>query len=293
MTGRHGGTVNRRPSWRPGSTRSAPAHEEVAEGWRRYAHILAVCWRAAVAQQLEYRADLAAKTLTSAFWLAWAAVGVSVYFRFTGSIAGWSYGEVLVVVGLFFTVNGIRQAFFEPNLELMGEYVRRGTLDHVLTQPVDSQVLVSLRHVGMHNLVDPVLGLVLVGVGVGLSGRDVSVGGVAAFVLLLAAAVVLLYALVLGLMGLAVLLVGADELGTVSFSVVELARFPVQAAGQPLPTVLVVVPVAVRTTVPARALLGRLEPVWLVASPVVAILAVAGASLWWRRVLRRYTGASA
>ena len=239
----------------------------MAGGWRRYAHILAVCWRAAVAQQLEYRADLAAKTLMSAFWLAWAAVGVSVYFRFTGSIAGWSYGEVLVVVGLFFTVNGIRQAFFEPNLELMGEYVRRGTLDHVLTQPVDSQVLVSLRHVGMHNLVDPVLGLVLVAVGVGLSGRDVSVGAVAAFVLLLVAAVVLLYALVLGLMGLAVLLVGADELGTVSFSVVELSRFPVQAYGQPLQTVLVVVPVALLTTVPAMALLGRLEPVWLVASP--------------------------
>ncbi|MCY7399869.1 MAG: ABC-2 family transporter protein [Nocardioides sp.] len=246
-----------------------------------------------MAEQLEYRADLLAKTVTSAFWLAWAGIGVSVYFRFTGDIAGWSYGEVLVVVGLFFAVNGIRQAFFEPNLERMGEYVRRGTLDHVLTRPVDSQVLVSLRHVGMHNLVDPPLGLVLVGVGLGVEGRVPSVGDVAAFLLLLVAAVALLYALVLALMALAVLLVGADELGTVSFSLVELSRFPVQAYRQPLQTLLVVVPVALLTTVPAEALLGRLAWWWLLASPAAGVITVALASLAWHRSLRRYSGASA
>lgn len=267
--------------------------EEVPGGWRRYAHILGVCWRAAVAEQLEYRADLVAKTLTSAFWLAWAAVGVSVYFRFTGDVAGWSYGEVLVVVGLFFAVNGIRQAFFEPNLHRMTEYVRRGTLDQVLTQPVDSQVLVSLRRVDMHNAVDPVLGLVLVGVGLGVAGRVPTAGDLGAFVLLMLAAVALLYALVLALMALAVLLVGADELDTVSFSVVELSRFPVQAYRQPLQTLLVVVPVALLTTVPAEALLGRLAWWWLLASPVAAVVAVALAGVGWRGALRRYTGASA
>jgi ABC-2 type transport system permease protein len=267
--------------------------DAVPGGWRRYVRILAVCWRAALAEQLEYRADLLAKTLMSAFWLAWAALGVSVYFQFTGDVGGWSYSEVLVVVGLFFGVNGVRQAFLEPNLERLGDGVRRGTLDHLLAQPVDSQVLVSLRHVDVHNLVDPVLGLVLASVGVVASGRPVTVGAVAAFLLLGAAALVLLYALVLGLMCLSVLLVGAEELGTVSFSVVELARFPVQAYRQPLQTVLVVVPVAFLTTLPAAALLGRLDPVWLVVSPLVALGCLVAASIGWRRVLRTYTGASA
>lgn len=272
---------------------SSTAPERTLDGWRRYAHVLAVCWRAAVAQQLEYRADLVAKTLMSAFWLAWAAVGVSIYFRFTGDIAGWSYGDVLVVVGLFFALNGARQAFLAPNLELMRDYVRRGTLDHVLTQPVDSQVLVSLRHVGMHNLADPVLGLMLVGVGLSRSGVAPSPAAVAAAGLLVLAALALLYALELALMGLAVVLVGADDLGTVSFGVVELSRFPVQAYREPLQTLLVIVPVAFLTTLPAQALLGRLDPVWLAVSPTVAVASVVASSLWWRRVLRGYTGASA
>ena len=273
------------PSYRP--------EQRAADGWRRYPHVLGVCWQAAVAEQLEYRADLVAKTLMSAFWLSWAALGVSIYFRFTGTIAGWSYGEVLVVVGLFFTLNGIRQAFFEPNLQRMGDYIRRGTLDYVLTQPVNAQVLVSLRYVGLHNLVDPPLGLVLAGVGVGLTERVPTPVNLIACVLMLLSAIVLLYALIVALMALSVLLVGADELDTVSFSLVELARFPVQAYRQPLQTLLVVVPVALLTTVPAQALLGRLDPLWLLASPLIAVAALALATLGWRGSLRRYTGASA
>ncbi len=262
------------------------------DGWRRYPHILGVCWRAAVAEQLEYRADLAAKTLMSAFWLAWAALGVSVYFRFTGDIAGWTYGEVLVVVGLFFAVNGIRQAFLDPNLQRLTDGVRLGTLDHLLTRPVDSQVLVSLRHVDMHNLVDPLLGMVLVGVGLAVDGAGVGAGALGAFVLTLVAGIVLLYALVLGLMCLAVLVVGGDELSSLSFSAVELSRFPVDAYRQPLQTLLVLVPIALLTTVPARALLGRLEPWWLLGSPATALVALVVMSACWRLVLRRYTGAS-
>lgn len=258
----------------------------------RYVHILAICWRAALSEQLEYRADLVAKVAMSAFWLVWAAVGVSVYFRFTGDLGGWSFPEVLVVIGLFFTVNGLRQAFLDPNLDLMRTYVRRGTLDQILLQPVDAQVLVSLRHVGMANLADPVLGLALVVVGLVGHGRGVGPGELAAFVLLLAAALVVLYALVLALMALSVQLVGVEDLGTVSFAVVELSRFPVQAYGDPLRTVLTVLPVALLTTVPAQALLGRLDPVLLLVAPAAAVLALAASSLYWRRALRGYTGAS-
>ena len=70
-------------------------------------------------------------------------------------------------------------------------------------------------------LVDPVLGLGPVVLGASLSGTLPTMGGVAASLLLFAAAVALLYALVVALTALAVLLVGADELGTVSCSVVE------------------------------------------------------------------------
>jgi ABC-2 type transport system permease protein len=94
-------------------------------------------------------------------------------------------------------------------------------------------------------------------------------------------------------MALAVLLVGAQELGEVSFALVELARFPVQLYRNPVQSVLTIVPVAFLTTFPAQALLGRLAPHLLLVGPAVALGALAAATLAWRRALRSYTGASA
>lgn len=261
--------------------------------WARYPRILAICWRAAVSTELEYRLNFAASALLSVFWMFWAAAGTSVYFQFTKRVAGWSYPELLVVVGLFFTINGLRQAVFQPNLERMTEYVRRGTLDFLLTKPVDAQLLVSLRYLSVSSLLDPLMGLVLAFVGLALSGRGLAAAALASFALMLTAAALLLYALMLTLMALAVRLVGSDGLDELGFGVVELSRFPVQLYRAPLQTVLTIVPVAFLTTLPARALLGKLNPAMLLVSPMAALVSVTLASLLWRRCLRSYTGASA
>ncbi|SCF17901.1 ABC-2 type transport system permease protein [Micromonospora viridifaciens] len=262
-------------------------------GWTRHARILGICWRAAVAGEVEYRLNFASNVLLSTFWMVWAAVGASVYFRFTGSVAGWTHAEVLVVIGLFFTLNGLRQALLQPNLERMTDYVRRGTLDFLLTKPFDAQLLVSLRQIRVNNLLDPVLGLALATVGVVRFGRGVSLAALASFLLLLACAVLLMYALTVLLMALAVVLVAADELGRVSYAFVELSRFPVELYRNPVQAVLTVVPVAFLTTYPAAALLGRLDPHLLLLAPAVAAGAVVLATLAWRRSLRSYSGASA
>ncbi|MFE9658221.1 ABC transporter permease [Micromonospora sp. NPDC006431] len=262
-------------------------------GWSRHTRVLAICWRAAVAGEVEYRLNFFSNVALSAFWMVWAAAGASVYFRFTGTVAGWTQAEVLVVIGLFFTLNGLRQALLQPNLERMTDYVRLGTLDFLLTKPFDAQLLVSLRQVRVNNLLDPVLGLALTTVGVVLSGRGVSVVALAAFGLLLGCAVLLLYALTVLLMALAVVLVAAEELGRVSYAFVELSRFPVELYRNPVQAVLTVVPVAFLTTYPAAALLGRLNPYLLLIAPAVAVGAVVVATLAWRRSLHSYSGASA
>ncbi|MFF5176226.1 ABC transporter permease [Micromonospora sp. NPDC000089] len=259
----------------------------------RQLRVLSLCWRAAVATELEYRVNFLATLAVSAFWMSWAVGGASIYFRFTGAIAGWSHAEVLVVIGLFFALNGLRQALLQPNLNQMTEYVRRGTLDFLLTKPFDAQLLVSLRQLKVSSLPDLLLGLVLAGVGVALSGRRPSVGALAAFGWLAAAALLLLYALTVLLMAFGVVTMAAEELGIVAFGLAELARFPVQLYRDPVQTLLTVLPVAFLTTYPAQALLGRLDPRLLLVAPAVAAVALLVARFAWRRSLRAYTGASA
>jgi ABC-2 type transport system permease protein len=258
----------------------------------RYLGLLAIFWRSTFATELEYRANFVARAAMSVFWTVWAALGVRVFFQFSDSIAGWDYGELVVVIGLFFTVNGLRQALFEPNLDRMTEYVRNGTLDFLLTKPVNTQFMVSFRHLGVYNLLDPALGLVLSAVGLAFVGRWPSAADLASFTVMLAVAAVLLYALTLSLMAAAVRLVNSDGLGAIAYVTVELSRFPVQLYRNPVQTVLTIVPVAFLTTFPAQALLGRLDPWVLAVGPATAVLTVALASVAFDRSLRSYAGAS-
>jgi ABC-2 type transport system permease protein len=259
---------------------------------RRYARLLGIFWRSTLSVELEYRVDFASNAVLSVFWMAWAVVGAGLFFQFSDSIAGWTFDELVVVIGLFFTVNGLRQALFEPNLERMTDYVRNGTLDFLLAKPVDTQFMVSFRYLGVYNLFDPLLGLALVGAGLARVGRWPRPADIGAFTVMFGVAVTLLYALTLVLMAAAIGLVSSDGLASFAFAAVEVARFPVQLYGQPIQTVLTVVPIAMLTTFPAQALLGRLDVWALPAGVATAIAAVTLGSWRFRHALRSYAGAS-
>jgi len=257
-----------------------------------YVRIIRICWRATIAAEFEYQVNFWAGLALSFFWMFWAAAGLAVYFQYTGDLFGWTYPELLVVIGLFFTVNGIRQAVFQPNLQQVTDYVRLGTLDFLLTKPVDAQIMVSLPRLNMGNLLDPLLGMVFTIVGFVLSDTPIGMNLVQ-FVMLFVSAILALYALMVLLMALAVRIVGGTELQRIAYGAVELSRFPVQLYRNPLQTILTLVPIILLTTLPAEALLGRLSPYWLVAGPAVTVLSLVVARFAWRRAIRAYSGASA
>jgi ABC-2 type transport system permease protein len=195
---------------------------------RRYPRLLGIFWRSTFAVELEYRANFIANAALSLFWTAWAALSIRVFFRFSESVAGWTYRELLVVVGMFFSVNGLRQALFDPNLERMTDYIRNGTLDFLLTKPINTQFMVSFRHLGVYNLLDPVLGLGLSVLGLVLADRVPGPAEIASFGVMIVVAVLLLYAMTMALIAVSVRLVNSDEIGHVGYLAVELGRFPVQ-----------------------------------------------------------------
>ena len=260
----------------------------------RYWKLLKIFWSAALQTELDYRLNFVSNALLSVFWLVWAALGVGVYFRFGESVNGWSYPELLVVMGWFFAVNGLRQAVIQPNLGRMTEYVRMGTLDFVLTKPIDSQFLVSFRHLGIYNLMDPLLGIGLMVAALIWRGEPVGPFHVAAWTVLGAAALAVVYALAVGIQSLALWAIGGESLDDLLQGVVEAGRFPVQMyRGFVRALLTFALPVAVMTTFPVEALLGRTTPQLIFVVSLVAIGALLSTGLVWRLSLRHYRGASA
>ena len=259
----------------------------------RYLRLLRIFYQNTLANELEYRLNFWSNLALSLFWLVWAGLSVRVYFYHTDTIAGWRYPELLIVMGLFFALNGFRQMLLSPNLRRLSEYVRLGTLDYILTKPINSQFLVSLRYIGVYNWGDPLLGLGLAAYGLWLLRQTPSLGQIVLFALLFLAGMVGLYSFNLIVQTTTFWLVNVERADALVVGLLETGRFPVSFyRGWVQGALTLIVPVAFMTTFPAQALLGRLHWTTAVAAFAIAAALFIAASLFWRFALRHYTGAS-
>jgi len=258
-----------------------------------YLRLIAIFYKNAWLNELEYRMNFWVNSLFSIFWLIWAALSVRIFFFYTDRIEGWSYHELLVVIGIYFTLNGYNQMLLHPNVSRIPEYVRLGTLDHLLTKPINSQFLVSLRNVNIYKGGDVLLGLGLVGYALWQLNRWPSLGQLGLFVVLLLAAAVLLYSFSLILQTLNLWLGNVERSDMLIYALLETGRLPINFYhGWIRQVFTVIIPIALMTTLPAQALLGQLPWRSIAVSVGLAATLFAFGAAFWRSALGYYTSAS-
>lgn len=259
---------------------------------RRHGAVLRAFWSANLAEELQYRANFFASLVGTVFWLGMAVLTAAVFFRHTTELGGWSFWEVVALLGVFTAVAGVVEAVLRPNIGALAQQVREGTLDLVLSKPVDPQFYVSFRRLAFWRLTDVALGIGLAGMAVLRLETGPGLAGVLAFVLAGTAAVAIVYALWLALMTLAFWFVAVENLSVLFDAVYETARFPVTAYPGALRMLLTyLLPVAWVTTVPAATLTGRGGPGAAAAAAAIAAALLLGSRLLWRTALGRYTSA--
>jgi ABC-2 type transport system permease protein len=258
----------------------------------RLGGVLRAFWRANVVEEMQYRANFFASVLGTLFWIGIALLTLELFFSHTTRLGGWDYWEVVVLLGVFNALTGVIESVLRPGIGRLAEDVRSGGLDLVLVRPVDAQFYVTFRRLDIWRLADIVLGLALAAYALARLGVVPSVGRIAAFVVTLGAAVAVVYAIWLTLMSLAFWFVAVENISVLFDSVFEAARYPVTAYPGVLRFLFVyLLPIAWTTTIPASALIGRLEPGIAVVALLVATVAIALSRLLWRSALRRYTSA--
>ena len=88
-----------------------------------------------------------------------------VLYSHTADINGWTLDQMIVLLGVYYLVQGAQAVVFETSFERFMEHVRMGTLDFILIKPVDSQFMISTRHMQIPQIGQVVLGLVVLGDG--------------------------------------------------------------------------------------------------------------------------------
>lgn len=219
---------------------------------------------------------------------------VLIMFGRTTQLNGWTLPQMLVLIGVYYLVQGTSNMVFEPSFERLMEHVRVGTLDFHLLKPVNTQFLVSLRHMQISRLPDFIFGFIIVGIGLAQMGASVSVESALLFAIALFCGLCLVYSLLLVLVTLSFWFVRVDNLLTIFWSFLEAGRFPLDVyPGWLRFTLSTVVPIGIAVTAPSQAISEKIGVSEVGLLVVGTLVAFGVASAFWRVGLRNYTGASA
>jgi ABC-2 type transport system permease protein len=260
----------------------------------RYVRLLGIQLRASTTVAMQYRLDFLVQGALALFWSLWSIVPLAVVFGKRPAVAGWSFEEALVVIGWFMVMKGILEGAVNPSLASVVEHIRKGTLDFVLLKPADAQFLVSTQKFQPWRVLDAIGGVVVFAVAFHRLGRWPAPSHVVAAVLLLGCAALILYSIWILVVSAAFFVVKVDNLSYLFVSIFDAARWPADVFRGALRIVFTfVVPLAVMTTFPARALLGKdFGPLDGAGALAGALAFAAFARLVWLRSIGRYTSAS-
>ncbi|WP_445313655.1 ABC transporter permease [Microcoleus vaginatus] len=263
----------------------------MATNMGRYLHVLKLFWGAAIAAELEYRINFVLATLSSLGNLAGSLFGLFLFYRTGYRFAGYSWEEALVVLGIFTILQGFSSTFLAPNLSRIVDRVQQGTLDFVLLKPISSQFWLSANTVSPWGIPDLIFGTVLLLYAANKLG--VGIGNYFLTAIPLLFGTITLYSIWFMLGATSIWFVKIYNVTEVLKGLLEAGRFPMAAYPAAYRFFFTfVVPVAFLTTVPAEAMLGRGEIVWLAGAGILAIGLLYFSRYFWQFALRFYTSAS-
>ncbi|MET0387619.1 MAG: ABC-2 family transporter protein [Polyangiales bacterium] len=260
---------------------------------RRYIELLTVQVRASLLLALQYRLDFFMQGALALFWSATALVPLYALFTIRDGVAGWTGNEMLIVVGFFTAHKGVLASVIQPSLTQAVEHIRKGTLDFLLLKPADAQFMISTSKLEPAHAMDVLAGFVIIGWATVRAGFRPSLLDVALALALFLCGLTILYALWILVISLAFRVVKIDNMSYLFVSLFDAARWPSSVFRGALAFLFTyVIPLALMTTYPALAVLGRVRAHDVGVALAVALGLTLTSRFIWTRSIRYYTGAS-
>jgi len=264
---------------------------------RRYAGLLRVQMRTATIGAMQYRADFVVRGFIALLWLAIALAPLVVVFGARQQVAGWTFAEALVVVAWFTLLKAVLEGAVSPSLTAVVEHVRNGTLDFVLLKPADAQFLVSTAKFEPWRIIDLAGALGIFVYAFRLLGRWPHWPQLALALVFLVLATMTLYSIWILVVSAAFWVVKVDNLSYLFGSLFDAGRWPIDVfrgvfRGAMRFAFTFIFPLALMTTYPAQALLGKLAPSTALYALGGGVVFATVARQVWKRELGMYTSAS-
>jgi ABC-2 type transport system permease protein len=246
-----------------------------------------------IQMSLAYRADTVVNILLNLMWLGWELLSLNIIFSNTTTLGGWGLGELIALLGVFRLVNTLMIALIWPNTEKFNQSIRDGSMDYTILQPVNSLFLVTFSRITVWRIWDLVLAIVLIVVGIDMTGDVTTAFNILTFILLAITGTIIIYSLWIVLIAMTFWFTKFDNNVTILQALLDAGRYPSTVYPVWLRVIVTfIIPIAVATTIPLQALRGELGPGQILLFVTISIASFWVATKIWKLGLKQYSGAS-
>jgi ABC-2 type transport system permease protein len=255
------------------------------------ARFLLRAWLGSVGGQSEFRFNHIVGLIAAVLNAVLSVATIEVLYRRGVGFPGWTIDASLLVLGLFSVTTGILRVFLWPNLPTIVHHVATGTLDFVLLKPIDSQLQLSFSSISPWSAME-----ILAGIGMVIYAClkiQPPITDVMLALVPLSLGLVIIYSIFFAFATMSIWFVQVGQASYILNSIIDAARYPKSAYPAAYRVVLTyILPVTFLTSVPAEAVIGRIDVSTLIGGGICAIVSLWLSRLFWKRALRSYTGAS-
>jgi ABC-2 type transport system permease protein len=249
--------------------------------------------RYSLIRMMMFRGDFIVWSFVELFWMSVNLLLISVIYRHTDTVAGWTKYEMMLLVGTSLLVQRFLMGFFWSSIFEMGRNVRSGNFDFFLAQPGNVMFMATTRKLDPDSLMNSFIAAGVVIYSVQKLGLHPDFNGVVLYLFMLLCGLAIHYSVLVMSVSLVFWLTSAQGMEGIYFTLTEFSRLP-REAFKGITSVLFVwlLPVVVISNVPARSILHGLEWKWAAWLFALAVIWFTATVIVFNRGLRRYSSAS-
>ncbi|OAT81878.1 hypothetical protein A6P54_10200 [Bacillus sp. MKU004] len=266
---------------------------------KKKAALISLFFKTSLMTQLPYRVNFVTQAISTLFYFASGIFGLSIVFNYTDSLAGWSFFEIVTLLGVYQFVAGVLAFFVMGNVERLPDKIVDGHLDETILMPENSQFLSSFGSCNVWAINDILLGLFIIIGAISLKITQLTeVPGqfsfqFVQFIILLACSLLISYSFRMWIATLAFWL-GRTGGGFVLFSSIwTMGKYPVDMYPPFIKWLLyTLVPVGIVAAIPTYVLFNGLSAIPFLGLIGITLLIYLFTNYLWKRGMRRYSSAT-
>ena len=259
---------------------------------RKYLVIYKAFFKASLAADIEYRLNFIFLMFAEFVWYSTQLILFEVLYRHTKLIGDWNQSQMRVFIFLVLFIDSIYMILWDPNFSAFTENVRKGSLDLLLTKPINSMFMLSSQKMSVSHI--PCLFITAAGLIWALGQLpDFNWFRLIWLIFLVPAGLSVIFCGRFALNCSAILFTRADFLQYIWYSLFRLGLRPDSIYSGFIRFVLIfIIPFSMVASIPARILLEPIQPWWLLWSFILPFILFYLLRKYWVYCLKQYSSAS-